>query len=203
MDEIDDFYLGRLGYVEWLLSARSSLLHRTADSNLAVNNLIGLARAYTRLGDSKEAVKYLGAALDICTGQNLRFKEGIALGSLGPAYFDLGRYDEAIECWERSIRIAREGAGDLRGEASRLIGLAVVYRELGDFYLAIELLQDAIDAILKLDPARKEIGRSVRGTGLNNLGDIYRLLAKYAEAENCFLEALEISREEKRMESAS
>jgi tetratricopeptide (TPR) repeat protein len=194
IDEIDSYFLMRWGYAERLLSMRERLLGNIPDPQLNVQNLRGIGGAYAALGESKEAIKYLEQALEVTTVYKIRNEEGIVLGTLAPAYFDLGLYDKAKEYYERSIKIAREGEGDLLGESLRIGGLAVVYRELGELNLALDYLKNALGKANKLFEAGKG-SRSAVGVHQKNIGDIYRLIAYYPEAEKNFKEALVISKE--------
>lgn len=192
--EIDSYFLMRWGYAERLLSMRERLLDNISDPQLNAQNLRGLGGAYTALGNSKEAIKYLEQALEVTIVYKIRIEEGIVLGTLAPAYFDLGLYDKAIEYYKRSIEIAQEGDGDLLGESLRLGGLGVIYRELGELNLALTYLQDALEKANRLVSAGKG-SRSAVGIHQKNIGDIYRLIANHSEAEKCFQEALVISKE--------
>jgi tetratricopeptide (TPR) repeat protein len=191
VDEIDNFYLSGWGYAQRVYMMREALLDKNLESRNNIQNLIGLGRVSITLGKSEEANHYLLKSLQQAQSQQLKFEEGIILANLAQASFDLGEYKNSIEYYKTSIEITREEPRDLRGEAARLCGLAVVYREEGELNASLAALNDGMQAAGLLAP----IGRSILGTLKKNLGDIYQLLGKYELAEQAYEEAFSISKE--------
>lgn len=114
--------------------------------------------------------------------------EGWMLNSLGSAYRELGRFDEAIDQFQRALVIRRE-AGDRNGEGWALYNLGDTYRTIGRFAEAVEYLRQAL-------PISREAGeRWGEGWVLNMLGDAYRRLGRFAEAIEHFRQALLIRSE--------
>ena len=69
---------------------------------------------------------------------------GAATGSLGNAYYHLGRYDEAIKMHLQALEISRE-IGDRRGEGSDLGNLGLAYWSLGRYDEAIKMHLQALE----------------------------------------------------------
>jgi tetratricopeptide (TPR) repeat protein len=114
--------------------------------------------------------------------------EGPALGNLGEAYRGLGRFEEAIGCFQDALAIFRE-TGDRNSVAMTLNNLGLAYQALQRFEEAIGCLQDAL-------PIRQEVGDQ-RGEGrtLNNLGIVYKDLRRFEEAIGCYQQDIAICRE--------
>lgn len=191
VEAIDNFYLSGWGYAQRVFAMREALLNKNLASKNTILNLIGIGRASITLGKSEAARQYLLEALQQSQNAHLTFEEGIILANLAQACFDLGEYERSIEFYRSAIQIAQQEPRDLRGEAARLCGLAVVYRELGELRVSLSTLQQGVDAINQLAP----VGRSMLGTLRKNQGDVYRLLGQYDSAETAYKEALAISRE--------
>jgi tetratricopeptide (TPR) repeat protein len=110
------------------------------------------------------------------------------VNSLGEAYCDLGRFDEAIECFGRSLALHRE-TGQRWGE-----GLALA--SLGLAYFGLERFEEAADHHQRGLAIFREIGnRWLEALSLNNLGNAYRNLQRFEEAAEYHLRALAIFRE--------
>ncbi|MGH8896825.1 MAG: tetratricopeptide repeat protein, partial [Egibacteraceae bacterium] len=117
-----------------------------------------------------------------------RQAEAWMLTSLGAAHEELRRFEEAVDCYERSLAICRK-VGARRGEGRTLNKLGIVYRRLRRF-------EEAIDCYQRSLAIRREIGdRYGEGGTLNNLGDVYRDLQGVAKAIECYQRALMIHRE--------
>ena len=94
------------------------------------------------------------------------YGEGRTLSNLGNAYRGLGRFEEAIGCYEKSLAIFRE-TGDRYGEGRTLRNLGDAYRELRRFEEAIGCYEESL-AIY-----RESGERHGEGTTLSNLGNAY------------------------------
>ena len=68
------------------------------------------------------------------------------MNNLGLAYEGLGRFEEAIACYDRALPIKRE-VGDRHGEGTTLNNLGIVYRQLRRFEDAVGVLQDGLVAV--------------------------------------------------------
>jgi class 3 adenylate cyclase/tetratricopeptide (TPR) repeat protein len=169
-----------------------SHLHRAVAAARPLDDLRTLASAYnlidwacTDIG-SPEAYAYRGKALPIY--EQLGDSTGLAstLNNLGVAAYYEGRWDEAVELWERS-GVARRAAGDvvLIGEVSN--NIAEIRSDQGHWDQAEELLRDA----LRLwRGTRFPIGIALATSNLGRLatrrGDLDSAAALLAEARAGF-----------------
>ena len=62
-----------------------------------------------------ERIRWLQMAMTAARRFNDRQCEGVVLGNLGLAYYDLGDYRPAIQCFEQQLTIFRK-PGDRKGE---------------------------------------------------------------------------------------
>ena len=117
-----------------------------------------------------------------------RQAEGIALGNLGIAYWNLGDSKNAVIFHEQSLAIARE-IGDRRGESSALGNLGNICKRSGK-------LGPAIDAYNQSLVIAQEIGnRRSEGLALSNLGSVYCSAGNIPKAIDFFTQGLVIHRE--------
>jgi tetratricopeptide (TPR) repeat protein len=108
--------------------------------------------------------------------------------NLSIAYFDTGRYKEAIASNEEAVDGVRE-VGARAAEGSILGNLGNVYYVLGQYSRAIDYYEQALDIA-------REIGdRSSESTWLGNLSNIYGDLYQIPRSIDCSERALDIARE--------
>ena len=114
--------------------------------------------------------------------------EGAFLGSLGLAYYDLGRVTEAIDYHQRALAIDCE-IEHRRGEGADLGNLGIAYYALGQVSEAIDHYEQAL-------AIAREIGhRQMEGNTLGNLGLAYYDLGQVEQAIDYHQQALAIDRE--------
>jgi len=109
-----------------------------------------------------------------------RWRMAIALKKLGKLYMT-----------ERELREILKDRDELSPRTRRraLLQLSFLYRELGDLYLASVLARESLQL------AREEGDRSAQAGVLNSLGNIEFDEDRYAEAESCYREALDVLEE--------
>jgi CHAT domain-containing protein/tetratricopeptide (TPR) repeat protein len=133
---------------------------------------------------------------------------GLALNSLAEVYRILGRYEDAEPLYKRSINAYETSLGpDDFDVAVPLLNLANLYLAVGRENEAEPLLQRSIALLDKsLDPDAtakavakdlSELGRVILRAGnlasaLNTLGEVYRRLERYADAETMYRRSLAI-----------
>ncbi|MBM3236396.1 tetratricopeptide repeat protein [Candidatus Poribacteria bacterium] len=107
---------------------------------------------------------------------------------LGLAYHDLRETRRAIECYERSLAIARQE--NAKGGIAHAVGcLGNAYANLGETRKAIEFYEQALQIA-------KEIGdRWNEGVCLGNLGVTYYALGETRKAIEYYEQALQIAKE--------
>lgn len=145
-------------------------------------------RAQMRCADNEGARRTIQQALDIFV--RLDDQPGIAWATndLGVIAWNLGRLDEALDCFTRALAIAAR-VDESRLEANLLSNIALVYMDRGD-------LQRALDANLKaLEIRRRRNEPPDLAISLNNLGIVYERLGDYDKALESYQEALRLARE--------
>ena len=117
-----------------------------------------------------------------------RAGEGIAYGNLGSAYHSLGKFQEALENFNKHLSIAKE-VGDRAGEG-------IAYGNLGSAYHRLAKFQEAIEYFNQHLSIAKEVGnRAGEGIAYGNLGSAYHSLGKSQEALENFNKHLSIAKE--------
>ncbi len=111
-----------------------------------------------------------------------------SVGNIGSAYLSMGKYNEAIVCYNKALDSARE-MKDRWGEPSWLGNMGVCYATLGQIDRAIEHHE------LGLDIAREIGDRNGEGGHLGSLGNRYADLGQVDRAIDHYDQALLISRE--------
>jgi len=136
----------------------------------------------------RERIRWREAALAAARSLKDRAGEGVHLGNLGVAYYNLSEPRRAIEFYEQQLVITRE-IGDRRGEGAALGNLGLASADLGEPRRAIEFYeQDLVIA--------REIGdRHGEGTALGNLGVAYYNLGEPRRAIEFYEQDLVITRE--------
>ncbi len=136
----------------------------------------------------RQAIAWLGRAVEACRRLGDRRAEGTHLGNLGTAYADLGDARQAITYHEQALAVARE-IGDRRGEGNDLGSLGTAYAALGDARRAITYHEEALAVAREIGDRRGE------GAGLGNLGLAYADLGDARRAITFYEEALAVARE--------
>jgi tetratricopeptide (TPR) repeat protein len=114
--------------------------------------------------------------------------EAWTLTSLGAAYADLQRFEEATDCLQQALAICRK-IGDRWVEGLALSNLGATYHHL-------RRSDEAIDCYKQGLPIVREVGyRRAEGMTLLNLGESCRLLQRFDEAIDCGHQGLAIFHE--------
>ncbi|MFI2204581.1 ATP-binding protein [Streptomyces sp. NPDC020192] len=114
--------------------------------------------------------------------------EASILNSAGTSLMELGRIDEALLYFNRSLVEYRHNK-DLRGEGIVIHNLASLLREVGDYESALWYLERDRQICVSLGD------RAGEGQTLNTLGCTFFDLRRYEEAASSFRLSLQISRE--------
>ena len=162
----------------------------------------GLATLYDRLGqvyaqrvrqgiatnleqESEHAITAFQQAITRYQAANNQSAQMWALTRLGNFFTSQSRYLEAIDCHQKSLKIA-QAIGDCKDEAASLRNLGITYLPLRQHQRAIDVLQQS----LKI---QREIGdRNGEASSLENVGNVYNSLNQYQQAISFYQQALEI-----------
>jgi DNA-binding SARP family transcriptional activator len=113
--------------------------------------------------------------------------EAWLLNQLGHPYTGLGRFDDALDCLQRALRIRTE-TGDRRALGSTLNNIGAIHGEMGRFEDAIRYFQRALDLAVETGDQRLE------SIALLNIGEAHQKLAQHDKATVCYRQALLIVR---------
>jgi DNA-binding SARP family transcriptional activator len=180
------FYYRRSHWGDWVATHEAGLASaRTlGDRQAEAWMLNNLGMAY---GDQRrqECVGYFEQALAIYRGMGDPRGETRAANNVASAWFNLGRFDEALAAGLRSLEIQRRN-GNRYGEGIALGVLGGSCQRLGRFAEAIDHLQAAL-AIFR------ELGdRMAEADSLSDLGEAYLGLSRVSEAIDALTSSLAI-----------
>jgi tetratricopeptide (TPR) repeat protein len=172
------------GHLEQALAIRRALGDRAGEAQTA----LALGEAYFKLSGPSAALETFQAALAAAREVVGRPSQlNIALNNVGEMYLELGRLDEAAECF-RQVRDASVNRS-VYGQAFALHNLGRVYVELGRPREAITSLREA----LRLHERSGDMNG--KGTAHRYLGRAYREAGEFASARESWTAALAIFRQ--------
>ena len=105
------------------------------------------------------------------------------LNELGLHLHLLGRTQEAMDCFEKCVSLARE-IGDRHGEGAALGNLGIAHRRLGDVSQAIGFYEQQLVVVREIGDRRGE------SRALGNLGNIHIVLGNVRQAMELIKKAL-------------
>ncbi|HEY0934153.1 MAG TPA: tetratricopeptide repeat protein, partial [Trebonia sp.] len=142
---------------------------------------------YSRRSDWADCVTTHRLAVESARLAGARLGEAWARNQLGYALVML-RDADAVGHLEQALAI-RRACGDTRGEAQTAISLAEAHQtEQGPSAEALGYLQLAVDLL------RPDGASALRAVALNNLGEVHLSRGDLGAAEECYIEARDISR---------
>jgi CHAT domain-containing protein/Tfp pilus assembly protein PilF len=167
--------------------AASSFLE-TAAINGEASTLDNLGRAWSDMGDGKQALDNFNQALTIFRNLGERNGQALVLNDTGPAYADLGQKQKALDAYNQALALWRE-LGNRQGEALTLNNIGRLYRDLGQNQTALDYYNQAL-------PIWRETGNSSgEALALSDIGRAYADLGQPAKAIDFQTQALPIFRQ--------
>ncbi|MBO9583209.1 MAG: CHAT domain-containing protein [Flavobacterium sp.] len=164
---------------------------KTKDELLAIV-ILNCNKAYyeNQFGQNLEAVKSYEKAWLLYQKNKLSNYDIIefCLKPLGNLYTILGDYENAENIIKQYYFIANLEKNQLQKTAA-ILNLSNVYQNTGNIYKAIDLIEKTIQT--------EKLSAVQKGVLLNNLGTNYVLSAKKSEAENSFLKAVSLLKNDK------
>jgi tetratricopeptide (TPR) repeat protein len=109
------------------------------------------------------------------------------LHQLGFLYKSLGRQSEALDCYQKSLKLAK-ALGSRAGEGATLNNLSQIYHDHGDYDTALRYLEESLALYRAISD------RAGEGVTLNNLSEIYQARGDYETALRYLEEVLVIQR---------
>jgi tetratricopeptide (TPR) repeat protein len=175
--------------VQWCTTERHTLLSVTRLAwSLGLNGHVwrfaaGLGELLDRYGDLHEKVTVQSLGWEAAVQAGDRRAEAGCLNNLGRAFIRLHNYDRAEKCFEVALSLFHE-AGDRYGAAVSLHNQATVRLERGDARQAINIFEQGLVYFAEAGPEWSEAHVHHR------LGDCYRSLDDYDQADRCYQLAL-------------
>ncbi|MEM1256420.1 MAG: tetratricopeptide repeat protein [Cyanobacteria bacterium P01_H01_bin.21] len=114
--------------------------------------------------------------------------DSVCLNGLGGAYHSLGRYQQAIDCHQQDLELARK-TGNRKGEGSALGGLGNAYNALANYPEATHCYQQWLGITQDVGDCQG------KAKALGNLGDINESLGRYEQAISYYQQCLTIAAE--------
>ncbi len=164
----------------------TALLPNSKEDTNKVNLLLQISRAYLN-GEPQLAIRY-GLEADKLSGV-LKFSRGIAGANknLGIAYYQQGKYIEALDTWNKSLEVFLV-LQDKTGIANLQSNIGAIYKNQGNDSKALEYLFNSLRN-------SEEAGESFRiASALINIGSVYQhKQTTYDKALEYYLRALPMS----------
>ncbi len=156
-------------------TAPTSTFTSTASINGEASTLDNLGRAWSDMGDGKQALDNFNQSLVIFRNLGERNGEALVLNDTGPAYAALGQKQKALDAYNRAIALWRE-LGNRQGEALTLNNIGRLFNDLGEHQTALDYYNQAL-------PIWREVGnQSGEALALSDIGRAYADLGQPAKA---------------------
>ena len=201
--KLNDLVIGKMR--EWVFMAIDENIHQIANRSVKNAQLSGVGIKEAQLKIWGSLLAKMGLLVDMgynpkaceigeqCLLDFVDIEDGEKWGktynSLGIVYDNLGRYDKAIEYYEKALVVNLETFGPEHPTVGTLYdNLGGVYDLQGLYEKAIECHEKALNISIKaLGPEHPEVA-----TSYNNIGLVYKRLNLYDKAIEYYQKSLEI-----------
>jgi DNA-binding SARP family transcriptional activator/Tfp pilus assembly protein PilF len=167
------------------LNQALAIRHELDDPSGTAQTALSLGEAYFKLKGPAEAIEPYQVALAAVRDVGNQSLITAALNNLGEVYLELGRLDEAMDCFQQT----RDDSASPYGPAFALHNLGRIYVELGRPQEAIASLRQA----LSLHERTGDMNG--KATTYGYLGRAYRAAGEFASARQSWMAALAIFRQ--------
>jgi CHAT domain-containing protein len=165
----------------------SANLRQSASRAGEAGTLENLGRAYSDMGQGKQALEYFNQAIPIWRESGDRSGEALTLNDMGPAFANLGQKQKSLDVYNQALAIWRQ-LGNRQGEALTINDVGRLYRDLGQHQTAMDYYNQAL-------PIWREVGnRNGEAMALSDIGRAYADLGQPAKALAFGAQALPIFR---------
>ncbi len=127
---------------------RLEVLYKTAEikgfAAEAAEQLNSIAQIYWNHNQNEKAVSYYLKSLTL--NEKLRNENGISMinNNLGLLYTDVGKYNEALSCFQKTLNYRKTFRGKSDGLSSTYLNIAMVYINLGNYEEAAKQLEESL-----------------------------------------------------------
>lgn len=180
--------LGSLGDASVYVAEAVSLARQNDEAIAECDSLNLQAGILSSLGEHAKALVALERSLELARDLGEPNKEATVLSNLGNLRRQLGDYAGALDSLMAAYELLRVESPGSRNEAVNLINLGQFYNETGDVQSAREFF-----SLARAVGANAEDGM-VEAASLNCLANIASRSEEWCEAEELYLEALELVR---------
>lgn len=184
-------------------SLENILLNVTGKEKVDLLNQLASENYYL---SSEKLEKYAKQALELSKKINYKNGEVQSFHNLGKIYYSGGDYDNALNYYQKALKINQNIFNDKQGELTDSIYIAtkrkissltnnigLVYYSLGNYDLAIEYFLKSLEMFEETLPDGSKIGKEKNIAYLNlNIGNIYLYLKNYDKALVHYKNGLEI-----------
>jgi tetratricopeptide (TPR) repeat protein len=144
--------------------------------------VLGIIAFDTR--DWQNALHHFQCSLHVWQKQGDKRQIAWGLRNLGPTLHEMGRYEQAVECYSNAIKLLEE-MHDLAQQAVTQMNLGVVY-------LTLDQPQQALGLFLCADPILRKVCDDLhRAMNYCNMGIAHRMLKEWNQAEASLLSSVE------------
>ena len=179
----------RIDLLERLLMEYKPTGHQAIGDNLrqCSNILHQLGVAYLNQNNPGKAREYLEEAVKLLNGEESAFQAEV-LNTLGEAYYQQRKFDQAIDCYQKSLKIS-QNLENRRGEIVSLFNLGNAYLEMRQFQQAGNFYHQCLEIAQHLGD------RYSCASIYHQLGRVAEQLRDYEQAKAYYQQALDIKLE--------
>jgi|TARA_B110000967_G_C18894389_1_gene569568 tetratricopeptide (TPR) repeat protein len=152
------------------------------DTMSLINVINNTGLIFYDLKDFTKALTYFNKGIRLATKVNSAINKEMLLLNLGSAYFYLGQFEKALDCYKESLEIKKKNNIPF---GINLVRLAGVYLELGLLTKAKQYFELAIIECIKSGDKLFLIDAEM------GLADVLIILKEYTNAQNLYLSVLE------------
>jgi tetratricopeptide (TPR) repeat protein len=169
-------------------SLKISRVLNDKESEVKALSEIGMTSAFDLL-DHERAIEYFTLALKLSRELNDKAAEGMNLLSIAHVYLNIGKYAEAENFFQMSIKIEKSIFGrNHPNVAYSLEGLAILYAKQGNYVEAEALFKQ----VLAIEESVFGLEHQDVVSSLSNLAWVYSQRGEYSMAESLYRRALAI-----------
>jgi CHAT domain-containing protein/tetratricopeptide (TPR) repeat protein len=190
--------LGRYDEAKSRLEEAVEIQRSSSDRYLQAQLDVALGTLAVYKAEYKGAIKYFDEAVQLYTGMHVMTDVGDLLANIGLCHQGLGNLPEAMQYYERSLKLSAE-AGDNLSQAVLLDSIGRIQRQQGDYSGAIRSLEESARFANLAQDRRSE------AIAAEDLAYSYRLLGEFDRALVEFKRVLSVAQElqDRRLEEST